>query len=242
MTRPERTGISNNHYMRTYAFRFTAILMLTTLPLGFTKPAQAQRFWPFNMREDHTLDIRHPTELPRAHIPNRPPPPTVATVPQEIPQQYLSLDDAIRIALENSDVVRVLSGVGASSSGRTIYDAAIAATDIAREQATFDPTVDVNQSFNRFDSPTAIQDPGDPNRTLITGGRTDDYDMRFGLTKRTITGGTAQLNVSTNPSRFQPGTFLLNPRNSSSAELRSDGRLRRARRTILLQASRNANS
>ena len=219
MTCPGRTGIPNNHYMRTFVSRFTTAMLLATLSLGFARPVQAQRFWPFNMREDHTLDIRDPSELSQVRTPSRPPPPTVATLPQEVPQQYLSLDEAIRIALRNSEVVRVLGGVGAVSSGRTIYDAAIAATDIAREQATFDPTVDVNNSFNRFESPVAIQDPGDPTRTLILGSRTDDYDMRFGLSKRTITGGTAQLNVSTNPSRFQPGTFLLNPRNSSSAEL-----------------------
>ena len=42
--------------------------------------------------------------------------------------RHFSLDDAIRIALENDRVIRVLAGVTAVTSGRTIYDAAIANT------------------------------------------------------------------------------------------------------------------
>jgi outer membrane protein TolC len=131
----------------------------------------------------------------------------------------LSLDEAIRIALVNANVVRVLTGVTATPSGSTIYDAAITNTTIDFERAVFDPTVSVNNTWNRFEPPVAEFDPLDPTRTIIGGIRTDDYDMQFDLSKTTVTGGLFNFGVNDNTSRFRPGVFPLNPENRTSLEL-----------------------
>src|SRR6187549_1421930 len=87
--------------------------------------------WSLVVPEQRRLDVREPGELPPAPIPPVPPPETVSRrVPAEVPLQELSLDQAIRIALANSQVVRVLAGGTAVSSGQTIYDPAISNTRI----------------------------------------------------------------------------------------------------------------
>src|SRR5262245_27461098 len=89
--------------------------------------------------EQRTVAVRDPSQLPPAPIPPLPPPRTV-TDPQPGTQEWhLSLDEAIRTALVNAKVIRVLAGATAVSSGRTIYDAAIVNTTIDQEQARFDP-------------------------------------------------------------------------------------------------------
>ena len=85
----------------------------------------------------------------------------------------LSLDEAIRIALVNANVVRVLTGVTAISSGQTIYDAAITNTTIDLERAVFDPTVSVTNTWNRFEPPAAVFDPPGSTQTIIDGFRTE---------------------------------------------------------------------
>ena len=67
------------------------------------------------MNEQGTVVVRDPQALPPAPLPRTPQPPTVKT--GELPVWELSLDEAIRIALENTDAIRVLSGVGAASTG-----------------------------------------------------------------------------------------------------------------------------
>ena len=46
------------------------------------------------------------------------------------------MDEAIQIALANADVIRVLTGTTATSTGQTIYDPAITNTDIDAARAT----------------------------------------------------------------------------------------------------------
>ena len=131
----------------------------------------------------------------------------------------LSLDASIRTALINSEVVRVLAGVTAISSGQTIYDAAITNTTIDQERARFDPTVSVTNSWDRTETPIADFDPLDPTRTIIDGIRVDDYDMQFDLTKTTATGGEFNFGVSDLTRRRQPGVFPLDPENRTSLDL-----------------------
>ena len=85
---------------------------------------------------------------------------------------HVDQDEAIRIALENTRVVRTLAGLSAASSGRTIYDAAITNTTIDQEQARFDPVLTDRLSVNRTENPFATFDPLDPSRVFITGTRT----------------------------------------------------------------------
>jgi outer membrane protein TolC len=175
--------------------------------------------WLVVMPEQRSLEIRDPADLPRARVPDTRRPATVSDRKADAPPQDLSLDDAIRIALENSAVVRVLAGVSVAASGRTIYDAAISNTAIDEQKARFDPTVQVKNNFNRAELPGAVFDPADPRGARITGSRTDSYDLNVGVSKSTITGGTAALNLDNALSRFQPGVAPLNPQDRSALDL-----------------------
>jgi outer membrane protein TolC len=171
------------------------------------------------VREQRHLEIRDPAQLPKAHIPPIPPPITVSDVDKPAVPQEMSLDDAIRIALANSKVVRVLAGTTAVSSGQTIYDPAITNTTIDEARAAFDPVVTANNTFSRSEVPAAVSDPANPFNTLITGTRVDNYDLGLGVTKKTITGGSFGLNVADNVARFNPGPAPLDPQARSSVTL-----------------------
>src|SRR5689334_13723899 len=75
--------------------------------------------------DQHAMPFRDPASLPPAHPPATPSPPTVTAPRWTADIQGLGLDDAIRITLGNSQVIRVLTGVTAVASGATIYDPAI---------------------------------------------------------------------------------------------------------------------
>lgn len=179
---------------------------------------QNQTHWPF-MPEQRSIQVRDPSELPKARIPDIPAPNTVSDPQLDLPEKLLSLDEAIRISLQNSDIVRVLAGVTATNSGRTIYDVAISNTLIDQRQAVFDPTLDVTNSWNQFETPLAVFGPGGPPSAAITGTKTDNYNLGVGLGKQTVIGGRAELGVNTNPSTTRPGVFPLNPSTRSSVDL-----------------------
>src|SRR5262249_7442944 len=84
--------------------------------------------------EQTTINVRDPAQLPHAKVPEVPPPATVSDPQPKLPVRYLTLDEAIRIALANSKVVRLLAGTSAVSSGVTIYDPAISNTFIDQKQ------------------------------------------------------------------------------------------------------------
>ena len=171
------------------------------LVLGSCGTVRSQEPWHFIFPEQRRLEIRDPSQLPRARFPDLPPPRTVDNLrPDAEPERY-SLDDAIRTALQNTDVVRVLAGVTAVSSGQTIYDPAISNTQIDTARARFDPTFQLNNNFFCSDTPQGIFDLVDPTRARIIGLPEHLYDMQMGLAKNTVTGGTASLNVRTTPTR-----------------------------------------
>jgi outer membrane protein TolC len=127
----------------------------------------------------------------------------------------MSLDDAIRIALLNSEVIRVLGG----SSGQTVYDPAIANTQIDEQRGRFDPQLQLDNNFRKTENPGAEFDPAYP-QVRIDGTRRNDYDMGLGVSKTTNSGGTAEVRADTNSTRWaEPGTLPLNPQVPSSAEL-----------------------
>jgi outer membrane protein TolC len=169
--------------------------------------------------EQTRLDLRGETALPGAPLPRIPPPATVSQPePAGAPSQ-LTLDDALRIALQNSRVVRTLAGVSAVPSGSTIYDPAISNTAIDEARAAFDPVLAVNNNWNRFETPRAVLAPKTTLGAFITGIRTDEYDFTTSLSKRTVTGGTAKLSYNDSVTRFQPGVFPLNPEERSALQL-----------------------
>jgi len=170
--------------------------------------------------EQRRMEIRHPSRLPRARMPAVPPPRTVSRPRPEEPTENLSLDDAIRVALANSEVIRVLAGTTAVASGRTVYDAAIANTAIDDARGRFDPAVSVQNNFNRLHTPQAAFGPVAPFPTQIVGDPVHDYEMSAGLSKTTVTGGSAGFNVRTNPTHVETNEALpLNPSTHTSLDL-----------------------
>ena len=200
--------------LRTW-WQFVAVMWLATV----AQTLRAEWPVPLFMPEQRTIDVRDPSQLPHAPLPHTPPPPTITNPHTELPQRMLSLDEAIRTALANAEVVRVLAGVVATASGSTIYDAAITNTSIDEQRARFDPTVAVENGWNRVEKP--LSDFDDPTFTTshITGLRTDNYKLNAGLSKTTTLGGTASLNVNAGPTFAQPGVFPLNPESRPSLGL-----------------------
>lgn len=182
-------------------------------PAGITSVAQ-EPCRPI-LPEQRRLTVRDPACLPPIRLPEVPTPATVSGPHAHAPAESLSLDEAIRAALANCEVVRVLGG----SSGRTVYDPAIANSQIDQQRAAFDPSIDVDNQFYRRRPPVAYFDPGDPTRVLIDGVRRDDYNMLLGLSKPTLTGGVLGLGLQTNPSRSAVTGLPLNPETTSAVDL-----------------------
>jgi outer membrane protein TolC len=169
--------------------------------------------------EVRAIEARDPLSLPPAPIPPVPPPVTVADEAVALEPYNLSLNEAVRITLENAKVVRVFGGLAASNSGRTIYDAAIATTAIDQAQARFDPALTAEQSYSRSETPglRASQFLG----ADLVGPRVDVYRAAAGLSKLNTTGGSVALNIFNNRTRqassSNPGG--LNPADTSGLEL-----------------------
>ncbi len=195
----------------------STILLIAFLSIQVA--AQPAEPWRFLLPEAKCTEIRSPAELCRASIPSLPRPATVTNADNDLPICHISLSEAINASLANLDVVRVLAGVTAVSSGRSVYDVAIAHTGIDGQRAVFDPTFRSNQRWNRSENPTAIFDPLIPGQSLVSGNRVDGFGFDTGLSKRTVTGGVIDFGVNSNDNRFRPGTFPLNPQTGSSVEL-----------------------
>lgn len=196
-----------------------AALACVILLLAALGSAHAQEAWRFILPEQRQMAIRAPSQMPVARLPVVPVPTTASDFPPGKPEWRLSLDETIRIALANSEVVRVLAGTGAASSGSTIYDPAIVNSGIDQARGRFDPNVGVGNDFNRRHAPQAGVDPADPTRVIIGGDPTYDYRMSTDLSKTTRTGGTARMGVTTNPSKTLTEGLPLNPQSPYSLEM-----------------------
>ncbi len=170
--------------------------------------------------EQRTIAVVDPDRLPPAHIPDIESPRTVANPQPQTPVWPLSLDEAIHIALENTRVVRVLTGVTAVNSGQTIYDPAISNTQIDQAQARFDPVVTQNNTWDRLDQPFALLNPFDPTRSFLTSNEMQDYRATAGLTKTNVLGGQWAVNWTDTYTQFGgAGPLALNPQNLSALEV-----------------------
>jgi len=192
------------------------LTLIVSVPLGRVIADEPLRMI---LPEQRSLSLRRPAELEQVAVPVVPPPATVSDPQFDLPPRFLSLDEAIDIALGNSEVVRVLTGVTASTSGRSVYDTAITNTSIDQQRATFDPQLRVNNSWNSNKSPTAVFDPLDPSQAIIGGIRTENHLLDMALTQRNQTGGTAGLSVNNNSNRFLSNGFPLNPQDRSAVDL-----------------------
>ena len=179
-------------------------------------PARAQRDRIFIPNEQGRIQVRDSGGYAPAPLPRNSVPPTVGS-DGELEEWKLSLDEAIRVALKNTDVVRVLSGLGAASSGQTIYSPGIANAAIDQARGVFDPNLSIRNNFLRNDSPSASFDPSDPNRAIVNGTRSNNYSFGFDLTKRFLSGADGAIQAGANRSQLsnllQP--FPLNPQTNS---------------------------
>lgn len=201
--------------------RFRRVLAVTALAMLALSAnfAQAQRIFPTLFPEQRTIQVRDPSELPRYRIPDSPIPSTVTNPQPDLEPVQLSLDNAIRIALDNSEVVRVLAGTSATSSGRTIYDPAATNTTIDQQNARFDPVLSANNTFNRLETPQGIFDPIDPGQAIITGNRNDTFNSNLSLSKQNALGGTFGFDFNATPSRNSPNLAALNPMTRTSTDI-----------------------
>lgn len=168
-------------------FLFTSAFVPVTLfaaLVAATETAQSQVFKPDEKRILWSEDPSRST----VRRPPGPLPVTVATLDAPITERYVPLDEALQLALANSEVIRVLTGVSASSSGRTIYDTAIAITPIDIAKARFDPILQANSSLRRSETP--FLNPAGPS--------VDDFpragtDYGISISDRNVLGGTAAI-------------------------------------------------
>ncbi|HYW78440.1 MAG TPA: hypothetical protein VE890_02650, partial [Thermoguttaceae bacterium] len=95
---------------RTWNVAVLCLLLVLAAPIVL----RAQEIWSVILPEQRRMEIRDPSRLPKARLPDVPTPPTVADPQSDRDIHHLSLDEAIATALANSEVIRVLGG----SSGR----------------------------------------------------------------------------------------------------------------------------
>lgn len=185
-----------------------SLLLFTACGCGIA----ARDDWrPIFLPEQRTIEYRDPTDFPASPIPASVPPHTVAKPPPKSAEWPLTIDDAIRISLENARTIRVLAGLTAVSSGQTIYDAAITNTTIDQARARFDPVVSHEQHWSRSNVPSATTDLSDFRRSVLTSNASDAYLSTVGLSKINALGGQAGLTWIENPIRFPNGFGAVNP-------------------------------
>lgn len=196
-------------------WRFAALLLLTcagcTVPLSVVKDAG----W---RPEQQQLAVRDPAALPPAPIPKVPPPITVADDHPAGAERPLSLDEAIRLTVQNAEVIRVFTGLAASNSGRTIYDAAITNTTIDQQQARFDPVATAELSQGQTNTPRLGPVVGGPFGLGISGLRVDTTRSSAGVNKLNTLGGRLGLNFVDNITANPTGGGL-NPLDTRALEL-----------------------
>jgi len=157
-----------------------------------TPAVRAESYLPWIKPEQTRICVRHPSQLPHVALPEMPRPATVVDLQWDGPPRNLSLDEAIRTALSNSEVIRVLAGVTAVRSGSTIYDVAIANAAIDVAQGRFDPNLSVNNLWSRTEPPSLFPGPST---------RTDAYSLDFELAQTNLAGGVWALGLGDNTVR-----------------------------------------
>lgn len=170
--------------------------------------------------EQRGMRVRTPSQIRVPPLPKTPTPPTVSTAEGQGEEAGLGLNEAIRTALANSEVVRVLAGTRATSSGSTIYDPAVTNTQIDVARALFDPTVQVENTFSQRDAPIAILDPSAPGGVRFGGTTTEGYDLTVGAQQRFLSGGQAAVSVTPDRSAYLGDADpLLNPQSANATAL-----------------------
>ena len=194
--------------MRTRLARFSlaVVFALALQPAKFTA---AQHPYRVIYPEQRQVEYRDPSPQPVIYPPPSSPPPTT-TNPPAADVRYFALDDAIRTSLGNARAVRLLAGVTAINSGRTIYDPAITNTGIDQALGRFDPFIRVNNNWDYLDTPTNLRSP------------IQQYRMNMELVKENPLGGQWDFGVNVTEQRFlnsnlPPDVVPLNPQTTADA-------------------------
>lgn len=114
---------------------------------------------------------------------------------QQLPSEHapalaLSLRDAVELALQNSDVVRVLGGRVRLAS-QTVYDTMIAAWEVQAAEGAFQPLITSKIEGSQVDEPpNAFFGPGISAQT-----QRDTLDFNLRLTKPLRTGGELSVGI-----------------------------------------------
>ncbi len=195
--------------------RSTAIACLVFVT-GTVSAQQIQpedEVFPLNKPEQLNIRSRMPHQLRNLPPALQAPPPTVSIPHPAATELKLTLDDAIRMALEDSEVIRVLAGNSARSSGLTIYDPAIAHTAIDRAIAGFDPVFSANNTFGRTSTPIP-----DALNQRFEGSIGNTYNHSAAVRQQNLTGGTGEISLGNGWSRSNTvfGRPGLNPQENSS--------------------------
>ncbi|CAN5425126.1 hypothetical protein BH10PLA2_BH10PLA2_36760 [soil metagenome] len=198
--------------------RFVTVSLLLTTAAGCAVTA-SDVVHSSILPEQRTIEHRDPSELPAARIPENTPPRTVSDPQMNLPEWRLSLDEALRISLENARVIRILAGTQAVNSGQTIYEAAITNTTIDQEQARFDPVFNQRDTWTHSNNPSPILDPINFGRALLFDGQADTFQAETGLSKTNVLGGQAGLNVVNTNTYLNGVGNALNPQNNNSLAL-----------------------
>jgi outer membrane protein TolC len=194
------------------------ILILALMLVGCTTPQLLDGQIIDICPEQRHIEVRDASALCPAAIRSSEIPFTVA-LKEDRQAEPLSLDEAIQIAIRNADVIRVIGGNFATTTGRTIYDVAVSNVSIDEQLAVFDPTFNLTSTMNKSDTPFATLDPGDPTRAILGGSSTDSINTTLNLQKRTLNGATVGLNVNAVGSYFEPGFAPLEPQYRSFVEM-----------------------
>lgn len=203
--------------------RYCRTLSLTICLIVVSNSAFADdSFFPLFKREQRRVMYHDPGTLPEASAYGAEysfdlQPPTLAEPREYRASRPISLDEAIRIALEHVEVVRTLSGNLASTSGRTIYDAAIANTSVDRANAAFDPTLTINNTWSQNENPGGTVDPS--TGLISQGNVSETYNTSIDVSKRNAIGGTTRFGFRDTRNYSQPSGLALNPVDAFSTEL-----------------------
>ena len=200
----------------------------TALALGLaavaTSGPSADEPWRVIFPEQRRMEIRDPSQISPAPLLIVPKPSTVSDGDRRDAEVWeLPLDEAIRTALQNAEAIRVLAGVTAVNSGRTIYDPAINNTRIDQERARFDPAVGVNNTWSRSDLPQAVltppAGPGQPPGAAIAGLSVETFSTTPQINKQLVTGGNVFFGANVVQQRVEGSLAPLNPQTTTTPQL-----------------------
>ncbi|MFO0011348.1 MAG: TolC family protein [Planctomycetota bacterium] len=135
--------------------------------------------------------------------------------PSELPSFDLSLQDAIRLALESSEVLRNLGGTVVPAPGGTTTEFDPALTELnplggtQAALAAFDATVSSQLYWQKFDPPSLGGGPGDFQNLFVLGFGQTQGIYQNQIQKRTATGASYAMRSNVGYNRFDRGGSIF---------------------------------